>query len=374
MIIGILKELNDEKRVSFLPEGVQKLKNMQFDVLVENDAGLSARAKDERYAELGATIVTRKEVFEKADIISQINPPTVEDISAMRDGQILMSMFFPLVNHDLVKELKDKNVSSFSMDMIPRITRAQSMDVLSSMATVAGYKSVIAAAEKLPYFFPMLMTAAGTIKPARVLVLGAGVAGLMAIATAKRLGAEVKAFDVRSAVKEQVESLGGKFVEIEGAKEDKAAGGYAVEQSEGFKQKQKDLIHQQAINSEVIICTAQIPGKKAPILITKNTVDKMHPASIIIDIASSTGGNCELTQDDDVIYHNQVTIVGNSNFMNEMPSDSSKMWGNNLINFLRPMIDDKGNLEIDLEDEIISGTCITHKGEIISKKVKSVLK
>lgn len=369
MNIGILKESQDQ-RVAFLPEAVQKLIGMKTKMLVETDAGREARAKNEEYQNIGAEIVAKNEVIEKSDIIMKINPPTEEELDMMRPNQILFSMFSPITNHDLVKKLQEKQITSFSMDMIPRITRAQSMDVLSSMSSVAGYKAVISAAEKLPYFFPMLMTAAGTIKPARVLILGAGVAGLMAIATAKRLGAEVKAFDVRAAVKEQVESLGAKFIEVEGAQDDAAAGGYAVEQTEDFKQKQKQMIHDFAVNSEVVICTAQIPGRKAPILLEKATVEAMSPAAVIVDLAASTGGNCELTENNKVITHHQVTIIGNSDFPNEMPADSSKMWGNNIINFLKPMFNKEGEFTLDFEDEVIAGTCITHQGEVISERVK----
>ena len=244
------------------------------------------------------------------------------------------------------------------------------MDILSSMATVAGYKAVLAAANHLPTFFPMFMTAAGTIRPSKVLILGAGVAGLQAIATARKLGAVVEAFDVRSSVKEEVQSLGGKFIEVEGSKDDSNAGGYAVEQTEEYKQKQQQLIQDLAKKANVVITTAQIPGRKAPLLITKNTVENMIPGSVIIDLAASTGGNCELTKNNEIIEVNHIKIIGNSNFPSEIPSDASKMYGNNIINFMKLIIDDNGGLNLNLDDEIVAGTCITHNKEIISERVK----
>lgn len=259
------------------------------------------------------------------------------------------------------------------MDSIPRISRAQSMDILSSMATVAGYKATLEAALKLPTFFPMFMTAAGTIRPANVLVLGAGVAGLQATATARRMGAQVYVFDVRSAVKEEVQSLGGKFVEVEGATEDKQAGGYAVEQTEEYKQKQQEAINAQAAKTDVIICTAQIPGKKAPVLISKTTVESMKAGSVIIDLAASTGGNCELTENDKTIEHKNVTIVGQSNYPALMPVDASRMFGKNVLNFLKLLIGEEGALNINLDDEIVKGTCITHKGEVFNERVKAII-
>jgi NAD(P) transhydrogenase subunit alpha len=254
--------------------------------------------------------------------------------------------------------------------MIPRSTRAQAVDVLSSMATVAGYKAVLVAASALPHFFPMFMSASGTIKPSKMLILGAGVAGLQALATARKLGAVVEVFDVRSAVKEEVLSLGGKFVEVEGAKDDADAGGYAVEQSEEYKKKQGELIQEKAAQANVIITTAQIPGKKAPVLIQGKTVEAMKPGSVIIDLAASTGGNCELTKNNETIVHTGVTIIGNSNFASTTPSDASKMLGRNYLNFLDLMIDEEGKLNLEVDDEIVQETCITRDGEIVNERVK----
>lgn len=373
MTIGILKEPQGENRVAMLPEGVATLGKMKLSVLVETDAGLSARANNKAYEGIGASVASRNEVIKGSDILLMINPPQDSDINAMKEGQVVFGVFSPMLDLDLVKKLNARKVTVFSLDIIPRISRAQSMDILSSMSTVSGYKAVIAAADRLPYFYPMLMTAAGTIKPARVLVLGAGVAGLMAIATAKRLGAIVHAFDVRSATKEQVMSLGGKFIEVEGAQEDAAAGGYAVEQTEEFKAKQRQLIHDYCVNSEVVITTAQIPGRKAPILVTKETVDAMSPVSVIVDLAASTGGNCELTENDKVVVHNQVTIIGKSDYPSDMPSDSSKMFGNNIINFLKLIVDAEGGLNLNFEDEIVQGTVVVHDGVIIHERTKTAM-
>jgi NAD(P) transhydrogenase subunit alpha len=247
------------------------------------------------------------------------------------------------------------------------------MDILSSMATVAGYKAVLHAANLLPRFFPMFMSAAGTIKPSRVLILGAGVAGLQAIAIARKLGAQVEVFDVRSAVKEEVKSLGGKFIEVEGAKEDAAAGGYAVEQTEEFKLKQQALIQQRAIAADVVIATAQIPGKKAPILLLQETVGKMKPGSVIIDLAASTGGNCELTQNGKTVVVNEVTIVGKSDYPSDLPTDASRMFGNNIINLLKIMVDKSGTITVNLQDEIMLGTTAVHGKEYVSQRLKTML-
>ena len=306
-------------------------------------------------------------------MVIQIQPPEKELIESLNKEQIWISQYNPLWNTDLVETFQSKKITSFSLDSIPRITRAQAMDVLSSMATVSGYKAVLEAASLLPSFFPMFMTAAGTIRPANVLILGAGVAGLQAIAIARKLGAQVQVFDVRSAVKEEVMSLGARFVEVEGAREDAAAGGYAVEQTEDFKKRQQEAINEKAIKADVVIGTAQIPGKKAPVLIPNDVVEKMKPGSVIIDLAASTGGNCELSKDNEIVEHHGIRIVGRSNYPSQMPVDASKMFGKNLFNFITLMIDDEGQLQLDFEDEIVKGTCITRDSEIINERVKSVL-
>lgn len=374
MKLGILKEPSFEQRVSLLDEGVLEAIKLKTEVLVEKGAGLSSFISDEQYESAGAKVVSRAEIFEQSDIILQINAPNEEDINNLKSGKIIMSMLSPIGNTVLINALKDKQVTSFSMDFIPRSTRAQAMDVLSSMASVAGYKAVLRAAYELPHFFPMYITAAGSIKPSKVLVLGAGVAGLQSIATSRRLGAMVEAFDVRSAAKEEVMSLGAKFVEVAGATEDKAAGGYAVEQTEEFKQKQAQVIADHASKADVIICTAQIPGRKAPVLITKETVERMKPGSVIIDLAASTGGNCAYTVNNSVEMVNGVKIIGESNFPGIVMSiDASKMYGKNTLNFLKLIVGKEGELNLNFEDDIVKGTCITHQGEIINERVKSSL-
>ena len=370
MIIGVLKEPEFEKRVSILPEAVKTLKNLKTEIVVEKNAGENAFAFDEEYLDAGAEILERNKVIEKSDLLLSINKPDEDTIRKLKKDQVLVSVFNPLAEKEMLDTLLKFDQTFFSMDLIPRTTRGQAMDILSSMATIAGYKAVLDAALQLPNFFPMFMTAAGTIRPAKILILGAGVAGLQAVAIARKLGAVVEVFDVRSAVKEQVESIGGRFVEVEGAAEDAAAGGYAVEQTEDFKAKQKQLIHDHAEKSNVIICTAQIPGRKAPLLIEKTTVEAMKPGSVIIDLAASTGGNCELTENGKTVEKHGVTIIGNSNYASEMPNDASRMYGNNLINFLKLLIDDAGGLKLDFDDEIVKGTCMIHNKEIVSDRLK----
>jgi NAD(P) transhydrogenase subunit alpha len=370
MIIGVLREGGKENRVALLPEHIPFLIKKQATVLIESDAGASSCASNVEYVDAGAAIQTREYILENSDILLRINPPEECKLPA---GKILVSILNPLTNTRLVKNLAKSNVTSFSLDMTPRTTRAQAVDILSSMATIAGYKAVLVAASKLPNFFPMFMSASGTIKPSKVLILGAGVAGLQSLATSKKLGAVVEVFDVRPAVKEEVQSLGGKFIEVEGSRDDAEAGGYAVEQTEEYKKKQAELIHKHAIQSNVVICTAQIPGKKAPLLIPKATVDAMLPGSVIIDMAAGSGGNCELTKKDETVIHNRVRIIGNSDYPSKMPVDASKMLGKNYINFLDLMIDDEGNLKLDFEDEIIAGTCITKDGEIQNDRVKEII-
>ncbi len=368
MTIGVLKEGGNENRVVFLPEHVAILIKKELTVKVEKGAGVKAFAPDKAYTDAGATIHSRAEILKDADMLFSINAPS----ESIPKGKILISILGPLANKQVLEKLVKDGVTSHSLDMIPRSTRAQSVDVLSSMATVAGYKSVLIAAGMLPGFFPMFMSASGTIKPSKVLILGAGVAGLQALATARKLGAVVEVFDVRAAVKEEVMSLGGKFVEVEGAKDEASAGGYAVEQSDDYKQKQSALIQQHARQADVLITTAQIPGRKAPVLIAKETVADMKPGSVIIDLAASTGGNCELTKNDETIVVHDVTIIGNSNLASTMPSDASKMLGNNFINFLNLMIGEDGKINPDVEDEIVQNTCITRDGAIVNERVKSI--
>jgi H+-translocating NAD(P) transhydrogenase subunit alpha len=373
MILGLLKEHGTETRVTLLPEIVKNLTDLKVEVLVEQSAGEKAFAPDIAYSDAGARVTSRSDIFEKAEVLLQIQPPSESDLKSIKGSQVWISAFNPLWDQELVKTFQNRKITTFSLDSIPRTTRAQAMDILSSMATVAGYKAVLEAALRLPTFFPMFMTAAGTIRPANVLILGAGVAGLQALATARRLGGQVFVFDVRSAVKEEVKSLGGKFVDVEGATEDAAAGGYAVEQTEEFKQRQQEAINTQAVKSEVIICTAQIPGRRAPLLISRETVEKMKKGSVIIDLAASTGGNCEVTVNDETIVHSGVTVIGQSNYAAQMPLDASRMFGKNVLNFLKLLIGKEGELLLNFGDDIVKGTCITHQGEIYNERVKSVI-
>jgi NAD(P) transhydrogenase subunit alpha len=373
MKIGVLKEAAPERRVCLLPESVSALAGMGVSMLIETGAGSGAFASDADYEAAGGKTTSREEIFREAGMILMINPPSEADVGQMKEGVVLVAVLNPFFNTALVKSIAERNITSFSMDVIPRTSRAQAMDILSSMSTVSGYKAVLAAASALPKFFPMFMTAAGTITPAKVLILGAGVAGLQAVATSRKLGAVVEVFDVRSAVKEEVQGIGGKFIEVEGATDDKAAGGYAVEQTEEFKKRQAQAIHDHALKSDVVICTAQIPGKKAPLLLRKETVESMRAGSVIIDLAASSGGNCELTRDGATVVHQGVSIIGNSQYPVDMPSDASKMFGKNVINFLKLMISPKGEFTLKWEDDIVKGTCVTHNGEIVCERLKPVI-
>lgn len=368
MIIGVLKEPSPETRVSLLPEHIVILKKWNVSVCVESGAGVLAFANDDKYAEAGATIGSRAEVLKNADIVLTINNPAPADTEQLK-GKVLFGLFQPLFNIQQVKDWASKGITVFSIDMLPRTTRAQSMDVLSSQANIAGYKAVLQASFLFPKYFPMFMTAAGTTPPAKVLILGAGVAGLQAIATAKRLGAVVEVFDTRPAVKEEVMSLGAKFVEVEGAADAASAGGYAVEQTEEFMQRQKGRIAESVAKADIVITTAQIPGKKAPVLITQEMISVMKNGSVIIDIAASTGGNTALTKNDETINYNGVSIVGNSRLPGTMSSDASKLYGKNIVNFLQLIIDKEGNLNLNFADDLVKGTCIAHEGKLTNERV-----
>ncbi|MCP9753224.1 Re/Si-specific NAD(P)(+) transhydrogenase subunit alpha [Ferruginibacter sp. HRS2-29] len=373
MIIGVLKEPSPETRVSLLPEHVAILKKMNAEVLVETGAGAKAFAGDNKYSDAGATIGNRQQVLEQATILLSINPLLKEETDTLQ-GKVLLGFYQPLFNHSLAKEWADRNITVFSMDMLPRTTRAQSMDVLSSQANIAGYKAVLLAANLYPRYFPMFMTAAGSIAPAKMLILGAGVAGLQAIATGKRLGAVVEVFDTRPAVKEEVMSLGAKFVEVEGAADASKAGGYAVEQSEEFMQRQKQKIADSVAKADIIITTAQIPGKKAPVLITDEMLSAMKNGSVIIDLAAATGGNTTQTKNEETVHHNGVSIVGNSRLSADMPSDASKLYGKNICNFLQLIIDKEGNINLNFEDDLVKGTCIATDGKITNERVADLVK
>ena len=372
MIIGLLKEPAFETRVSLLPEHVSVLKKMNIQLMIESGAGITAYATDEKYAEAGAGVADRNQVLTKADILLSINPISEAD-SSLCKGKVLIGHFQAFSNAAIIQQWANLNCTIFSMDMLPRTTRAQSMDVLSSQANIAGYKAVLLAANLFPKYFPMFMTAAGSIAPAKVLILGAGVAGLQAIATAKRLGAVIEVFDTRPAVKEEVMSLGAKFVEVEGAADASSAGGYAVEQSEEFMQRQKAKIAESVAKADIVITTAQIPGKKAPVLITADMIAQMKNGSVIIDMAASTGGNTEHTKNDETVVINGVSIVGNSKLPGTMPSDASKLYGKNILNFLQLMVTKEGALHLNFEDDLVKGTCVAHNGELTNDRVKSML-
>lgn len=373
MVLGILKEDSFDNRVSIIPETAAALLKLGFkEILLETGAGERACYRDTDYSTQGAQLVSEKDVLSKSDIVVKINPLTEAQAGQLKAGQMLLGQYNPLTNKEVLNPLLSGNITAFSLDMLPRTTRAQAMDVLSSMATVAGYKAVLTAATEFTGFFPMFMTAAGTIKPAKVLILGAGVAGLQAIATAKRLGAVVEAFDVRTAAKEEVLSLGAKFVEVEGAVESAAAGGYAIEQSEEFKQRQADAVHKHAAMADIVICTAQIPGRRAPILLRKATVEAMKPGSVIIDLAASTGGNCEFCENGKTVVVNRVKIIGDSYLPASVPRDASAMFSKNIFNFMK-IAAPQGEIVLNFEDDIIEGSCITHQGQVISPRLKALL-
>ena len=368
MIVGILKEPQIETRVSLLPEAVAQLTKKGHKVMVEAGAGFKASASDNDYENAGATVASAQDVISQAEVILTIHQPLL----AIPHGKVLVGVFQPLYHRTLMEEWARSGLSVFSLDMLPRTTRAQSMDILSSQANISGYKAVLLAANLYPRYLPMFMTAAGSIAPAKVLILGAGVAGLQAIATARRLGAVVAVFDTRAAVKEEVMSLGARFVEVEGAADASSAGGYAVEQTEEYKQKQQQRIAESIGRADIVITTAQIPGKKAPILITEEMMKGMRNGSVIIDIAAATGGNTPFTKNNETVIHNGISIVGNSNLPATMPSDSSKLYGKNILNFLQLLTSKEGNLNLNWDDDLVKGSCITHNGEVVHKSLKTV--
>jgi proton-translocating NAD(P)+ transhydrogenase subunit alpha len=368
MIIGVLKEPSNETRVSLLPEAVIQLTKKGIRVLIENNAGARAFAPDEDYQNAGALISSAREIIQEADVILLIQQPNSDLL--IPNNKILIGTFQPLYHPQSVQEWAQAGLTVFSLDMLPRTTRAQSMDVLSSQANIAGYKAVLLAANLYPRYFPMFMTAAGTIAPAKVLILGAGVAGLQAIATARRLGAVVEVFDTRPAVKEEVISLGAKFVEVDGAADASKAGGYAVEQTEEYKLRQQQRIAESIAKADIVITTAQIPGKKAPILIEEEMLNKMRKGSVIIDIAAKTGGNTPFTIDNETVIYKGVSIVGAGNLPATMPSDASKVYGKNIQNFLQLITNKEGNLNLNWDDDLVQGSCITHNGEIIHERLK----
>lgn len=381
MIIAVPKEtFPGERRVALLPASVPAIVKDRSRVLVEAGAGASAGFTDDAFRQAGAEVVAdRRALFEAADVLLQVrglgaNPQAGQaDLDLIRDTQVIIAPCDPLGNPAAVGQIAQKGATLFALELIPRITRAQSMDVLSSMATIAGYKAVLLAAGVLPKMFPLLMTAAGTLTPAKVFVIGAGVAGLQAIATSRRLGAVVQAYDVRPAVKEQVESLGAKFVEmpLETAATE-TAGGYAKQLGEDFYRRQRELMARTVAASDVCITTAAIPGKPSPKLITGDAVRGMAPGSVIVDLAAERGGNCELTQADQVVVENGVTILGPTNLPSEVPAHASQMLAKNLTNFLK-LVTRNGEFHLNLDDEVVRETLAAYRGEIVSRQVRELL-
>jgi NAD(P) transhydrogenase subunit alpha len=368
-----------ERRVALVPDVVEKLAKAGFDVLVQSHAGAEAHLTDEAYADKGATIVPDAgTLLRQAEVVTKVGAPgsaegVGDELEAIPEGAVLIGLLNPLIDHELVRRLASKRITSFALEAIPRTTRAQSMDALSSQSVIAGYRGALAAAEHLGKFFPMLITAAGTAAPSRVLVLGAGVAGLQAIATAKRLGAVVEAYDLRPAVKEEVESLGAKFVQIEMEQQGEGGSGqYAKELSEDQQRRQRELLAERVAAADCVITTAAVPGRPAPRLVTEEMVRSMRPGSVIVDLAAETGGNCALTQPGQVSVHDEVTIDGMLNRPSELPFHASLLYANNVANLLL-YISNEGRVELDFEDEIVAGCCITHEGRIVNDRVREAI-
>lgn len=369
MVIGVLRESMPETRVSLTDEGVVALLKKGVEVVVEQGAGQQAFCDDDAYRKAGATILSAAEVIARSSVLLCIHPPAAEQMPNLQQ-KVIVGAYQPLYQKEWAASVAKHNITCFSLDMLPRTTRAQAMDILSSQANIAGYKAVLLAATTYSRYFPMFMTAAGSIAPAKVLILGAGVAGLQAIATAKRLGAVIEVFDTRPAVKEEVMSLGAKFIEVEGAADASKAGGYAVEQSADYLQRQSERIAAAAVKADIIITTAQLPGKKAPILITDTMVAGMRSGSVIIDLAAATGGNTPFTENNKTIQKNGVTIIGNSSLFCSMPADASKLYGKNVINFLQLLLSKEGQLQLNWNDELVKGCCISHEGQIVHERLK----
>lgn len=370
MIVGVPKEaVPGERRVALIPDLVPKLTAAGLDVTVQNDAGRAAGFLDDAFRDKGARSETV--VLTTADIILKVQPPTAAETAQIKDGTTLIGFLQPYTNRDGIAALAARNVSAFAMEFMPRITRAQSMDALSAMSTVAGYQAVLIAANRLPKFFPLLMTAAGTISPARVFIIGAGVAGLQAIGTAKRLGAVVEAYDTRPAVREQVESLGAKFVELPlESKDAEAASGYAKAQSEEFYQRQRELMAARVAAADVVITTALVPGKRAPVLITEEMLQGMRPGSVIVDLAAEQGGNCAATEPDREVTRHGVLVVGPINLAASLPYHASQMFARNVTSFLLHLVKG-GQPQLDLNDELTRGPLVTHRGAVVHEALKS---
>jgi H+-translocating NAD(P) transhydrogenase subunit alpha len=361
-----------EARVAATPDTVRRYVKEGLSVLVEPDAGSRANYDDSMYVEAGATAVDRQKGWTEADVVMTVNPPSADEVRLMKSGALLISLVYPHRNLDLVRALADRGVHCIAMELMPRITRAQTMDVLSSQASIAGYKAVLVAASRLAKYFPLLMTAAGTIKPARVVIMGAGVAGLQAVATAKRLGALVEVSDIRPAVKEQVESLGGKFIELPLEESGEGAGGYAKEMGEDFLRRQREIVAERVAAADVVITTAQIPGKKAPTLITEEMVKRMKRGAVIVDLAVDSGGNCEISEPDREVEKYGVHILGYSNLPATVAQDASTMYSRNLQALMLEIISE-GQIKLDLENEVVTESLLVHDGAVRHEPTKQLM-
>jgi NAD(P) transhydrogenase subunit alpha len=376
MKVAVLKETRSaENRVALVPLGIKNLVKRGLTVAVQTGAGETSGVSDLMYREAGAEIAANaQETLEDAKLILVVNPPASSELAHLSEGSILVGFLDPLSNPDLISRLIELKVTGISMELVPRITRAQSMDALSSQATVAGYKAVLLAANHLPKFLPMFTTAAGTIRPAKALILGAGVAGLQAIATARRLGAVVEAFDVRPAVKEQVESLGASFLESEEEVTAEGEGGYAKELTEDQHSKELELIGSALIDTDIVITTAQIPGREAPVLITEDMVKTMKYGSVIVDLAAESGGNCELSEAGETVLAHGVQILGPSNLPTSIPVHSSQMYSKNIVTLISEFLGDDGQLQLDFENDVVGPSTVTHGGEVQNERVKSIMR
>jgi NAD(P) transhydrogenase subunit alpha len=381
LIIAVPKEvLSGENRVALVPDVASKLIKAGFEINIERDAGLNAGYTNDRYEKAGCKIIDKpEELYSNSQIVLKVQRPLEHpvlkknELELMKDGTLLVTFLYPLFHFELAKQCADKGINVISMDMIPRTTLAQKMDALSSQANIAGYKSVIMCANELGKIFPLMMTAAGTIQPARVVIMGAGVAGLQALGTAKRLGAIVEVSDIRAAVKEEVQSLGGRFIEVETSEDMQDAGGYAKEASEEFLKKQKELIFKHITEADIVITTALVPGKKSPVLVTEEMVKNMRPGSVILDMAVEFGGNCEVSEKGKTIKKYNVTIIGEPNIPSLVPTHASEVYSKNILNLLLHISKD-GQVNLNPDDEILKGSLITHNKEVINPRIKELLK
>jgi NAD(P) transhydrogenase subunit alpha len=381
LIIAVPKEvLPGENRVALVPDVASKLIKAGFEIKIERDAGLNAGYTNDRYEKAGCKIIDKpEELYSNSQIVLKVQRPLEHpglkknELELMKDGTLLVTFLYPLFHFKLAKQCADKGINVISMDMIPRTTLAQKMDALSSQANIAGYKSVIMCANELGKIFPLMMTAAGTIQPARVVIMGAGVAGLQALGTAKRLGAIVEVSDIRAAVKEEVQSLGGRFIEVETTEDMQDAGGYAKEASPEFLKKQKELIFKHVTEADIVITTALVPGKKAPVLVTEEMVKNMRPGSVVLDMAVEFGGNCEVSEKGKTVKKYNVTIIGEPNIPSLVPTHSSEVYSKNILSLLQHISKD-GQVNLNLDDEIVKGSLITHNKEVINPRIKELLK